>query len=73
MFGSFWRAHRSWSSCRPRPEGEDSTDDGFPTDRGRVIGHESPLGDFSPLGGELVVRQEPRTPGPGAAWSGGRL
>jgi hypothetical protein len=73
MFGSFWRARRSWSSSGPRPEGENSTDDDFPTGRRRVNGHKSPLVEFSPLGDEIGFRREPRTPGPGAAWSGGRL
>ena len=73
MFGSFWRARRSWCSSGPRPEGENSTDDEFSTPRGRMNGHKSPLVEFSPPGEEIAFRREPRTPGPGSAWSGGRL
>ena len=70
MFGSFWRARRLWSSVS---EDENSTDGEFPTGRRRIRGEKSPLADFSSCGDEIVFRPEPRTPGPGAAWSGGRL
>jgi hypothetical protein len=73
MFGSFWRARRLWSSSGPRPEGENSTDDEFSTAHGRLKAHKSPLVESSPLGSDPVIRLEPRTPGPGSAWSGGRL
>jgi hypothetical protein len=70
MFGSFWRARRLWSSTAP--EVENSTD-GDSTTRRPSRGGKSPLVDLSPLGDEIAFRPEPRTPGPGAAWSGGRL
>jgi hypothetical protein len=73
MFGSFWRARRLWSFFGPRPDGENSTDDDFSTSWRPSGGRKSPLVDFSSLGDEVVFRPEPRTPGPGAAWSGGRL
>jgi hypothetical protein len=71
MFGSFWRARRRW--CSAAPEGENSTDGDFSTARRPNKGQKSPLVDFSSMGDEVVFRPEPRTPGPGAAWSGGRL
>ena len=70
MIGSFWRARRLWSSVA---EVEDSTECEVPTDRRRAPGDKSSLVDLSSLGDEIVFRREPRTPGPGAAWSGGRL
>jgi hypothetical protein len=71
MFGSFWRVRRRWSSSAP--EEENSTDGELAAGRRPVRGEKSPLVDFSSIGDEVVFRPEPRTPGPGAAWSGGRL
>ena len=74
MIGPFWRTRRLWGSYDPRcSEGENSTNGEFSTRRRRSKGDKSPLVEFSPLGEELVFRPAPRTPGPGAAWSGGRL
>ena len=72
MIGPFWRTRRLWFCYRPRPDGENSTDEEFSTRRRHSRGGKSPLVEFSPLD-ELAPRLEPRTPGPGAAWSGGRL
>jgi hypothetical protein len=71
MFGSFWRARRRWASSAA--DDENSTDGEFSTGRRPIAGGKSPLVDFSSLGDEVVFRPTPRTPGPGAAWSGGRL
>jgi hypothetical protein len=72
MIGSFWRTRpRCWFSA-PRPEDENSTDGELSPSQRRSGGEKSPLVEFSPPL-EVSFRSEPRTPGPGAAWSGGRL
>jgi hypothetical protein len=71
MFGSFWRARRRWSSSAG--DEENSTDGELSPGRRPAGGGKSALVDFSSLGDEVGFRPPPRTPGPGAAWSGGRL
>ena len=72
MIGPFWRTRRLWGSYDPRLLQGESTDGEFPTAGGgrRATGRH--WWSF-PRSGRSCVRPAPRTPGPGAAWSGGRL
>ncbi len=71
MIGPFWRTRTRWSSGS---DSENSTSGDFWPVRRRVRGGKSPLVEFSDPG-ESTASPGPvlRTPGPGAAWSGGRL
>jgi hypothetical protein len=69
MIGCFWRARRLWSWGPEDPSS--TTGESGPRQR-RTRGAKSTPVEVG-LSAERVFRPEPRTPGPGAAWSGGRL
>ena len=63
MIGCFWRVRRLWSRSDEGP----STGDEFRPPDQRIRGPKSTVVEF-----DATSRPEPRTPGPGAAWIGGR-
>ena len=65
MIGCFWRTRWFWSRG---PEGPKSAGNEFAPAERRTRGSNSTMAEL-----ERAFRPEPRTPGPGAAWSGGRL